>query len=289
VANAVAYAHAVEEAAGLWPAEGLRRARTLLLELERIYNHLNDLGAVCAGVGLAAGAMAFAALKERAQRVVHDLAGHRFLFGTVAVGRSAVEVGRGSARRARAALADVGRDAACAWRELEHDASLRDRVRGAGHLPPEEAARLGTVGPAARASGAPGDVRDASPRLAYPGFRAAAPADPAGDVAARMEVRAAELADSLAMVDELLSAPVAPAGAAPAGPAAPRGVGRVESPRGRTVCAVELAGGTVRRVHLRTGSYANWPSVARAARGAILPDFPLINKSFELCYACVDR
>ncbi|HET6690262.1 MAG TPA: hypothetical protein VFG74_05300, partial [Miltoncostaeaceae bacterium] len=199
------------------------------------------------------------------------------------------EVGGGAAARARTALADVGRDAAVAWRELEHDASLRDRVRGAGHLPPAEADRLGAVGPAARASGVPGDVRTASPRLAYPGFRAAAPSAPEGDVAARMEVRAVELADSLAMVDELLTAPVTPAGAAARAPGAARGVGRVESPRGRTVCAVELAGEAVRGVHLRTGSYANWPSVARAARGAILPDFPLINKSFELCYACVDR
>ena len=59
---------------------------------------------------------------------------------------------------------------------------------------------------------------------------------------------------------------------------------------GETVCAVRLAGdGTVARIHLRTGSYANWPAVAEAATRAIVPDFPLVNKSFELCYACVDR
>ena len=67
------------------------------------------------------------------------------------------------------------------------------------------------------------------------------------------------------------------------------GVGRVESPRGETVCAVEVDGGRVARLHLRTGSYANWPALAHAAAGNLLPDFPLINKSFELCYACADR
>jgi Ni,Fe-hydrogenase III large subunit len=67
------------------------------------------------------------------------------------------------------------------------------------------------------------------------------------------------------------------------------GVGLVESPRGATLCAVEHAGDRVARVHLRTGSYANWPVVAHAAAGNLLPDFPLINKSFELCYACADR
>jgi Ni,Fe-hydrogenase III large subunit len=55
------------------------------------------------------------------------------------------------------------------------------------------------------------------------------------------------------------------------------------------MCAVELDGARVTRLHLRTGSYANWPALAHATAGNLLPDFPLINKSFELCYACVDR
>jgi Ni,Fe-hydrogenase III large subunit len=63
----------------------------------------------------------------------------------------------------------------------------------------------------------------------------------------------------------------------------------VESPRGETVCAVELDGHLVARLRFRTGSYANWPALAHAAAGNLVPDFPLINKSFELCYACVDR
>jgi Ni,Fe-hydrogenase III large subunit len=64
----------------------------------------------------------------------------------------------------------------------------------------------------------------------------------------------------------------------------------VESPRGETVCAVELtANRRLARVHLRTGSYANWPALAHVTAGDLLPDFPLINKSFELCYACADR
>jgi len=52
---------------------------------------------------------------------------------------------------------------------------------------------------------------------------------------------------------------------------------------------VERRGGRIARLRLRTGSYANWPIVAHVATGNMLPDFPLINKSFELCYACVDR
>ena len=88
---------------------------------------------------------------------------------------------------------------------------------------------------------------------------------------------------------ELLDRPVHPTTAEPGAAPQPTGIGRVESPRGATTCVVELTAGQVRRLRLRTGSYANWPSVAYAAAGNLLPDFPLINKSFELCYACVDR
>ena len=75
-----------------------------------------------------------------------------------------------------------------------------------------------------------------------------------------------------------------------ANPASERiGVGRVESPRGETVCCLEASGARVARLHLRTASYRNWPVLAHVVPGNLLPDFPLINKSFELCYACADR
>ena len=75
----------------------------------------------------------------------------------------------------------------------------------------------------------------------------------------------------------------------PCGPTGSIGVSRVESPRGETVCVLEQDGSLLRRLRLRTGSYANWPALAQATAGNLLPDFPLINKSFELCYACADR
>ena len=80
-----------------------------------------------------------------------------------------------------------------------------------------------------------------------------------------------------------------PAACEPARERQPIGAAHVESPRGATLCIVEGADGRVSRLRLRTGSYANWPVVAHAAANNLLPDFPLINKSFELCYACTDR
>jgi Ni,Fe-hydrogenase III large subunit len=108
-------------------------------------------------------------------------------------------------------------------------------------------------------------------------------------VQARLEQRAVELLQSFELLDALLDRPLEPAAAKTVDRGQALGLGVVESPRGATLCAVEQAGGRIERLHLRTGSYANWPVVAHAAAGNLLPDFPLINKSFELCYACADR
>ena len=289
VTNTVAYAQAVEEATGLWPDRALRVARTVALELERLYNHLHDIGAICAGVGFAPGALAFAALKERAQRVNAAVGGHRFLFGAVAVGGPALALDAAAADVARAQIRELRADSAAAWRELEFAASLQARLDGVGVLTRADAVRLGAVGPAARASGVRDDLRCDSPRLAYDGFVAARPAASPGDVQARLRLRAGELETTYDILDELLAGAVPAGGAAVAREGAEIGIGCVESPRGATLCAVTLRHGRIARLHLRTGSYANWPALAHAAAENLLPDFPLINKSFELCYACVDR
>ncbi len=288
VSNAMAYINAAESLLGLWPETQLSRARTILLELERLYNHLNDIGAACAGVGFAAGSMAFAALKERALRLNRSLTGHRFLFDTVALAKSDWSVSAEVAADARAELESIGAGASKAWQEVYHNASVRDRWATTGAVSPEEALRLGAVGPAARAVGIPLDARLGSPRLLYKGFQPVTDGAATGDVAARLNVRAMELPVTLELLGGLLDEGLRPSGTEP-GESEPVGVGHVESPRGETVCVLEAREDTIARVHLRTSSFANWPAVALAAADNILSDFPIINKSFELCYSCCDR
>ncbi|MBK5220255.1 MAG: NADH-quinone oxidoreductase subunit C [Thermoleophilia bacterium] len=290
VTNSVSYALACEAVLGLATSRELRRARTLLLELERLYNHLNDIAAICAGVGFAPGNMAFAALKERAMRLNLSLAGHRFLFGSVEVGVSRLDLPSAAVDQARGELRELRHDTARAWREIQFAPSVQGRLDDVGVLGHDDAARLCAVGPVARASGLRQDTREDSPALWYgSSFAAALPPVADGDVAARLEVRALELVEIFSMLEELFATPVRPDEASSAGPSTSIGVARVESPRGETVCVVEAEMYRVRRLHLRTGSYANWPSLVLATAGNLLPDFPLINKSFELCYACVDR
>ncbi|MHB8339693.1 MAG: hydrogenase large subunit [Mycobacteriales bacterium] len=289
VANALAYAHACEQVSGQRPPDELRRVRTILAELERVWNHLNDIAAICAGVGLAAGTTTFAALTERARRLNAALTEHRFLSGAVHVGHSPLEWTSDTVRATATELAALRSAATRGWRELAFNTSFQDRLLDVGVLNPAGASRLGVVGPAARAAGLAIDARTHANRLSYGGFLPVSPDQATGDVRSRFEQRGLELWQSLTILDQLLDRPVVPSRATGETDPQPIAVGIVESPRGRTTCAVEAVDGRVSRLHLRTGSYANWPAVTAAAAGTLLPDFPLINKSFELCYACVDR
>ena len=289
VTNGVAYSQAVEGALGMRASAELARVRTILLELERVWSHLNDISAVCAGTGLAAGAQRFAALTERARRLNAGLTGHRFLFGSVRPGGSDLTITAETIASARDGLDRLRAEAASGWRELVFNRSFDDRLVDVGIVRAKDVRRLGAVGPAARAAGVAIDARTTSPELAYDDFTPATPSRAVGDVKSRLEQRHLELVQSFDVLESLLSRPVAPCAAENGGPERDVAAARVESPRGATLCVVERKAERLTRVHLRTGSYANWPVVAFAAVGNMLPDFPLINKSFELCYACADR
>jgi Ni,Fe-hydrogenase III large subunit len=289
VSNSVAYVQAAEQALGLRASAGLARARTLLLELERTWSHLNDIAAICAGAGLAAGEAFFSGLCERVRRLNHELSGHRLLFDSVQLGTSRLRLDRALVAHARAEIGEIDAASRSGWREVLFNSSFQDRLPEIGVVSQADARSLGAVGPAARASGVGEDARCTASGLAYGEFVPVAPRRVAGDAQARLEQRAVELLQCFELLDELLDGALEPAEAEPGGEGASLGHARVESPRGATLCVVEQTGGRLERVHLRTGAYANWPVLAHAAAGNLLPDFPLINKSFELCYACADR
>ena len=175
----------------------LARARTILLELERLWNHLNDIAAVCAGVGLAAGNNRFAALTERARRLNARLTGHRFLFGTRRVGGSDARARRRRPSRTRATelAAICARTSSRGWRELLFNASFQERLAGhrrASTRDDARAARRRRPGGARRRRRARTSARTAR---ASP-TPASSPSRPSGRPAtsrARLEQRALEL------------------------------------------------------------------------------------------------
>jgi len=160
-------------------------------------------------------------------------------------------------------------------------------------VPRATAEMLGALGVTARASGLAVDLRCDEPYARYAVLAVEPTVAAGGDVAARFDVRAREAHASIRLVLDSLDA--LPGGPVVAEPTRTPSVGLstiagVEGPRGASRLWLRAGSeGTVDRVHLRSASFANWPVLAAAVPGDLVPDFPLINKSFELCYACTDR
>ena len=296
VSHAVGFCEAVERIAGVEPPPRAQALRSLALELERLYNHAGDIGNLCAGASYHYGTSAGLRIKETLQQLNERVAGHRFLRGFVVPGGVRQDLSPQLARDVEQTVHGAARELRDLVERIENNSSVIDRLDDIGVLAAQVAADLGVTGVAARASGIDRDARRDHPHAAL--GRAGAPGvvvvtDADGDVHARFNVRALEAEESARLVREVLSglppgplAVVIPATLPPWGIA----VAAVESPRGAAIHWLRVDGaGRIDRYHLRSASYANWPAVPFAAQSAIIPDFPLVNKSFELCYSCTDR
>jgi Ni,Fe-hydrogenase III large subunit/Ni,Fe-hydrogenase III component G len=293
VTHATAFSRAVERLTHTTIPPRARMARVLLAELERLYNHVGDLGNICAGVGFHFGTSQLGWQKERLLRVNEGLTGHRYLTGTVAPGGLRLELDPDGLASLADSVHDVDRQVRAIVRRLVRSESLMGRLHGTGIVDATEVRRLGAVGVAARASGSTADVRRDRPADGYQDVDVALVTQAAGDVAARFHVRAQEAVVSAGLIRDLATRlPGGPVRVPIAGEPEPGGstLASAEGPRGASwVWLMAGPGGRVERLHLRSGSFANWPLVAAAVPGNLVPDFPLINKSFELCYACTDR
>jgi len=296
VSHALGFCEAVEQIAGVEVPGRARVIRTIALELERLYNHVGDIGNIGAGASYHYGASVGARMKEALQQVGELCTGHRFLRGLVTPGGVQADLGSDLAHAIEQAIGSTATELESLAARIEDNPSFVDRLDDIGILPRQAAIDLGVTGVGARASGIDRDARRDHPHAAYasvsaPEVRVQTEAD--GDVHARLSVRVAEARESMRLCKVLLAS-------LPSGPHLTRvpellppgrvGLSAVESPRGATVCWLRTdSAGRVDRYHVRSASFANWPAVPIAALSALIPDFPLVNKSFELCYACTDR
>ncbi|MGZ8439048.1 MAG: hydrogenase large subunit, partial [Candidatus Limnocylindrales bacterium] len=293
VTHALAYSQAVETLTGTTIPPRARWARVLLAELERLYNHVGDLGNICAGIGFQPAVSRLGWLKERLLRANDALTGHRYLTGVVGPGGLLVDLDPGGLAALPETLDSIGVELASAVRAIVRSEGVLGRFHGTGVVGADTAAALGALGVAARASGLGHDLRRDRPYAAYDELDVPLITASTGDVAARFHVRAQEATVSLRLIREaarrLPAGPIdTPLLATPA--VGDSALAAVEGPRGASWVWLRAgADGTVDRLRLRSASFANWPVVVAAVPGNLVPDFPLINKSFELCYACSDR
>jgi len=288
VACAWAYCMALESA---WRCEIPARAawlRALMLERERVANHLGDLGALGNDAALAFGLAQFSRLREDWQRLSQEAFGHRFMMDAIVPGGVAVDLTPAMADRLRRQCDEIERDVRLLKGVYDGHAGLQDRFLTTGRVTPPLAAQLGLAGLAGRASGQAFDLRCTQAWAPYDQLEVVMATHRNGDVAARVTVRFEEVLESLRLIRALCAGLPGDATQAALQPPAARciGAGWVEGWRGEVFVALEIGSdGRIERCHAHDPSWQNWPVLEHAVIGNIVPDFPLINKSFNLSYS----
>jgi Ni,Fe-hydrogenase III large subunit/Ni,Fe-hydrogenase III component G len=265
--------------------------RALALEHERIANHLGDLGALGNDAGFAFGLTQFSRLKEDLLRSNATVFGARYLLDYILPGGVATDLPGNAYGLLLGQYAELERAVEDLRSIYDEHAGLQDRFREAGFLKQELAEKLGIIGLVGRASGIGCDLRVDHPWPPYDKLSPKLLTQTSGDVAARVQMRFDEVVESFRICRALLEDVSDGSVRADVPVAEPErlGIGLIEGWRGPVMIALETGPqGGVRRCHAHDPSWQNWPALEYAILGNIVPDFPLINKSFNLSYSGQD-
>ena len=291
VAFSWAYCLAAESLSNCAPPPRALWLRALWLERERIANHLGDLGYLGNDAALSFGLSQFLRLKEDWLRLSDKLFGHRYLMDRIVPGGVACDLPPEGSAAILAECDAVEREVRIIKDIYDEHAGLQDRFLTTGRLDPALASRLSISGLAGRASSQTWDLRSQNAVAPYDQLEARITTHRNGDVAARVAVRFEEVFESLRLIRSIVA--WLPAGELIASlPQAPDGAfaaGWIEGWRGDVLVALEAGpDGSIRRCHCHDSSTRTWPALEHAVMNNIVPDFPLINKSFNLSYSGQD-
>jgi Ni,Fe-hydrogenase III large subunit/Ni,Fe-hydrogenase III component G len=289
IGHSLAYCQAAETLLHIDVPRRARYLRSLLLELERLHNHLGDVGAICNDTAYALAHAHCSRMKELLLQLNDRLTGSRFLRGALAIGGVTKDVSAIELSEIVAVLDGIEKDFAELESIIFANASLTDRLETTGVLTERTGWDHGVVGVVGRASGIDQDVRRDRPFAAYDEVPVKISLYRYGDVRARLRVRMDEIHESIRLIREIRAnishGPVAAAAAHRPQPGQ-WALSAVEGWRGEILYFVMTGEqGSIHRCKVRDPSFVNWPAIQWAVVGNILPDFPLINKSFNLSYA----
>lgn len=282
VGHNLAYCLAIEEACSCEVDPDAQVLRAILLELERLYNHVTDIGAMCNDAGFGVIQSHALRIREGLLRINAATTGHRLLRGAIVPGGASVRC-----LPTMEQLDEVERDLEEVVEIALANATLTDRFTGTAVLTGDQVEEIGALGYVARASGVPVDARIMHPFVdLYRDLQVSLREE--GDVLARFLVRDDEVHASMELLRDLLGKARSLAAVSPlvSSTGSGSGVGVVEGWRGTIVHRVEVnEPGRLARVKVVDPSFFNWPALPVALTDTIVPDFPLVNKSFNLSYA----
>jgi Ni,Fe-hydrogenase III large subunit/Ni,Fe-hydrogenase III component G len=290
--HGTAFCEAVERAAEIEVPARAQFLRTILLELERIANHVADVGAIATDVGFVIANAHAGRVRELVLALNETLTGSRVLHGMVAIGGVRRDWQPDQVEAIEKTLHVVEREFRDLVAIIQSSDSTRDRLEHTGILRPDKAFTLGIVGVGGRASGVDRDIRRDHPYEAYSQLHFKVPVYQAGDVRHRMQVRINEVGESIQMIRAAVARLPEGPHRAPTEPIPPGrcAMSAVEGWRGEIVHWVRTGeGNRIERCKVKDPSINNWPAIVEAVEGNIIADFPVINKSFNLSYSGTDR
>jgi Ni,Fe-hydrogenase III large subunit len=289
--HTLSLSRAIETIAGIEVPPRAKYIRVVVAEAERLHSHLLWAGIACELIGFHTLFMSCWSLREQVMDLLEAISGNRVNYAmnfpggvnrNISDPEAVLTTVRAISKATSEALIPV----------LTTDATVAARCKGVGILTRKDALAYGSVGPTARASGLPEDLRTAAPYEAYGDLEFDVPTMDSGDVFARVVVRALEIVESCKIIEQAIEKmptgsykgedfPEVPAGAA---------CSRIEGPRGEVFYYVESDGtDTPVRIHVRTPTFALMPTVRPMVLGQNLADVPLIQASIDPCYSCTDR
>jgi Ni,Fe-hydrogenase III large subunit len=290
VAYGYAFARAVEAALQLTVPDRAVWLRALAAELERLANHLGDIGAICNDASFGLMHAHTSVLREGVLRAANTAFGHRLMRDFIVPGGVAGDLGDAGRTAIGAALDNIRLRFPALVELYDNTASLQDRTVDTGVLKSALAKQYAAGGYIGRASGRTFDARRALAYPPYDSLRFEVPVLEEGDVNARVWIRVSEVEQSLDLIDQiLLRLPKGPLRADAANRSEAReGMAIVEGFRGDILVWLRLNDGKIERCHLRDPSWFQWPLLEAAIEGNIVADFPLCNKSFNCSYSGQD-
>ncbi|MCE5295505.1 MAG: NADH-quinone oxidoreductase subunit C [Euryarchaeota archaeon] len=285
--HSLAYCQAIESIAGADVPERARYLRTAFSEMERIYNHMGDIGGIALDTAFGVGAQMAYVLRERMLSLNERITGSRFLRSVNCIGGVRKDIDMSGKRSISTELIGLKLDFDDLVGMMTEMPSLLDRVETTGMLSDDAAKNLNVVGPIARASGIDRDTRRDHPYAAYKDLSFSVPLYREGDVYARMMVKIEEVLESISLIEQAMDRmPEGQLCAKVVDVQAGRiGMSLTETHRGEAMHWVMSGEGRPWRHKVRDPSFLNWPAIEVAVMGNIVPDFPVINKSFNLSYS----
>jgi len=287
VAYAYAFSRAAEAALELVVPDRAVFLRALLAELERLANHLGDIGAICNDASFTLMHAHCSVLRESVLRAAHAAFGHRLMRDVIVPGGVTRDLSADGAETIHATLDNIRLRFPALVELYDNTASLQDRTVDTGVLKPALARQYAAGGYIGRASGRTFDARKTLAYPPYDGLRLDVPVLSEGDVNARVWIRVREVEQSLSLIDQILERlPEGPTDTHAAHQREPReGMAVVEGFRGDVLVWLRLRDGQVERCHLRDPSWFQWPLLEAVIENNIVADFPLCNKSFNCSYS----